>query len=105
MSTPPEWAVAEATHRHYKGGYYRIVGEAKHTETGERMVVYEHIWPHERGLFCRPFDLFYGVLSDGSPRFEPLTRQTISYSTSGAGGRLGLSPTIHRSMACTAKRR
>ena len=36
------------------------------------MVVYEHLWPHARGLWVRPADLFFGQLADGSPRFAPL---------------------------------
>jgi len=27
-------------YRHYKGGYYQVLGVAEHTETNERMVVY-----------------------------------------------------------------
>lgn len=27
-------------YRHYKGKYYQVLGEAEHTETGERLVVY-----------------------------------------------------------------
>ena len=36
------------------------------------MVVYEHLWPHARGLWVRPATLFFGQLADGSPRFAPL---------------------------------
>ena len=36
------------------------------------MVVYEHLWPHARGLWVRPADMFFGQLADGSPRFAPL---------------------------------
>jgi hypothetical protein len=65
-------ALKLATHRHYKGGLYRLLGEARHSETGETMVVYEHLWPHARGLWVRPAELFHGTLADGSPRFRPL---------------------------------
>jgi hypothetical protein len=61
-----------ATHRHYKGGLYRFIGEARHSETDERMVVYEHLWPHARGLWVRPAVMFYGSTADGIRRFEPL---------------------------------
>ena len=27
-------------YKHYKGGYYQVLGIGEHTETGERMVVY-----------------------------------------------------------------
>lgn len=41
-----------ATHRHYKGGLYRYIGVARHSETEESLVVYEHLWPHARGLWA-----------------------------------------------------
>ncbi|WP_420225479.1 DUF1653 domain-containing protein [Pigmentiphaga litoralis] len=63
-----------ATHRHYKGGLYRVVGSARHSETLETMTVYEHLWPRERGLWVRPQAMFEGTLDDGRIRFEPLTR-------------------------------
>ncbi|CAM2147539.1 DUF1653 domain-containing protein [Pararobbsia alpina] len=65
-------ALALATHRHYKGGLYRVVGTAKHSETLEPMVVYEHLWPHERGLWVRPAEMFHGLLEDGTVRFKAL---------------------------------
>lgn len=65
-------ALALATHRHYKGGLYRYIGTARHSETEESMVVYEHLWPHARGLWVRPADLFFGQLADGSARFAAL---------------------------------
>ncbi len=65
-------ALALATHRHYKGGLYRFVGLARHSETLEPMVVYEHLWPHEHGLWVRPAEMFHGTLDDGTIRFKPL---------------------------------
>lgn len=65
-------ALGLATHRHYKGGLYRFLSEARHSETGETMVVYEHLWPHARGLWVRPAELFYGALDDGRARFQRL---------------------------------
>ena len=47
-------ALALATHRHYKGGLYRVIGVARHSETEEPMIVYEHLWPHDHGLWVRP---------------------------------------------------
>jgi hypothetical protein len=65
-------ALALATHRHYKGGLYRVIGVARHSETEEAMIVYEHLWPHEHGLWARPAAMFNGTLEDGSPRFQAL---------------------------------
>jgi hypothetical protein len=61
-----------ATHRHYKGGLYRVIGVARHSETEEPMIVYEHLWPHERGLWVRPAEIFSDTLPDGTPRFQAL---------------------------------
>ncbi|MBB5190934.1 hypothetical protein HNQ50_001657 [Silvimonas terrae] len=65
-------ALQLATHRHYKGGLYRVVGLARHSETLESMTVYEHLWPHEQGLWVRPTDMFNGKLDDGRDRFAVL---------------------------------
>ena len=65
-------AKAIATLKHYEGGLYRLIGEARHSETGETMTVYEHLWPHEPGLWVRPSEMFNGRLADGSPRFSRL---------------------------------
>ncbi|WP_323121327.1 DUF1653 domain-containing protein [Burkholderia alba] len=61
-----------ATHRHYKGGLYRTIGVARYSEGDESMVVYEHLWPHPRGLWVRPESIFNGALADGTPRFRKL---------------------------------
>ncbi|QTB82188.1 DUF1653 domain-containing protein [Burkholderia pseudomallei] len=61
-----------ATHRHYKGGLYRVIGVARHSETEERLVVYERLWPKERSLWVRPEAMFEETLADGTPRFRKL---------------------------------
>lgn len=69
----PDHVLKEATHRHYKGGYYKVLGTAKHTETDEQMVVYEHVYPHEKALFVRPAVMFHETLEDGTKRFASLS--------------------------------
>lgn len=64
-----------ATHQHYKGGLYRELGTALHSETDEAMTVYEHLWPNERRLQVRPAEMFHGTLPDGRLRFAPLPTQ------------------------------
>ena len=57
-------------YRHYKGGIYRLIARsAKHSETGEIGVVYEHLWPHDHGFWFRPQEMFFGNLPNGDPRF------------------------------------
>ena len=67
-------ALKLATHRHFKGGLYRRIGVALHSETRERLTVYEHLWPREPGLYVRPEAMFDELLPDGTPRFAPLKR-------------------------------
>lgn len=40
-------------YRHFKGGEYRLIGVATHSETGEQMVVYQALYG-ERALWTRP---------------------------------------------------
>lgn len=82
---------AEATHQHYKGGLYRLLGPVNDSVTGEPMryrasgeavVIYEHVYPHKRQLWARGEKEFHGrvpqpgkaaVDREGWPlRFRPL---------------------------------
>ncbi len=44
-------------YRHYKGGEYRVIGLARHSETLESVVVYQALYG-ERGLWVRPQAMF-----------------------------------------------
>jgi hypothetical protein len=58
-------------YRHYKGNDYRVVGVARHTETGELVVVYQALYG-ERGLWIRPHAMFIeqiAVAGEMQPRF------------------------------------
>lgn len=76
----------DATHQHYKGGLYRLLGPHRDSETGEEVkapdgsayLIYEHCYPHQRELWRRPASEFYeDVRVDGKtvPRFQQLRRQ------------------------------
>lgn len=64
---------------HYKGKRYLVHGVALHTETGERLVVYQDHAPPGAGcpaLHVRPFAVFNeqvggiaGTVYDSQPRF------------------------------------
>lgn len=58
---------------HFKGGRYDVVGEALHSETEERLVVYRSA---DGRLWVRPLEMFLGTaqLDDGVvvPRFVRL---------------------------------
>lgn len=44
-------------YRHFKGNLYQVIGVATHTETEEKMVVYQAQYG-ERKLFVRPYEMF-----------------------------------------------
>lgn len=72
---PNEWkALVGRTFRHRKGGEYRLIGLAPHTETLEPMAVYCQLYG-DRGLWVRPARLFFEEIEvDGRRvrRFAPI---------------------------------
>lgn len=48
--------VIPGIYRHFKGGRYKVAGEAVHTETGERLVIYSSL--ASNAIFARPLDDF-----------------------------------------------
>ena len=61
-------------YRHYKGNTYIVLGVARHSETGEELVVYRQDYG-ERSLWVRPkamFDETVEVDGERVPRFAYL---------------------------------
>lgn len=59
-------------YRHYKGGLYRVIGTARHSETDEMLVVYRCLYDND-SLWVRPLRMFQeSVIHDGreQPRFS-----------------------------------
>lgn len=60
------------TYRHYKGNLYEVLHTARHSETGEWLVVYRALYG-DYGLWVRPLAMFCeNVQVDGKtvPRFR-----------------------------------
>lgn len=58
---------------HFKGGEYEVLGEARHSETLEEMVVYKHLGKTE--IWVRPKKMFLEkveVVGKKVPRFKYL---------------------------------
>lgn len=58
-------------YRHYKGGEYKVLGCAKHSETGEELVVYQSLNGDE--LWARPKEMFLASVNVNDkemPRFK-----------------------------------
>jgi hypothetical protein len=59
-------------YRHFKGGEYQVQGVARHSETGEQLVVYTPLYG-DGGLWVRPLSMFQETVQhEGQevPRFK-----------------------------------
>ncbi len=65
-SAPPEHP-KPGRYRHFKGGEYRVVDSARHSETGEWLVIYRPLYG-DGGLWARPLAMFMETVEvDGRP--------------------------------------
>lgn len=71
----------EGRYRHFKGMVYRVIGTAKHTESGEELVLYTvdmtkgQNGGYDLAIWARPLKHFNScVITNGEkiPRFEKL---------------------------------
>lgn len=74
MTSIPAPAIPAGRYRHYKGNTYEVIGVARHSETGEWLVVYRPEYG-DSGIWVRPAAMFIErVEQDGRtvPRFTAL---------------------------------
>lgn len=55
-------------YRHFKGNEYRVIGFARHSETGEELVVYQQLYG-EHALWVRPAEMFFEIVERDGQRF------------------------------------
>lgn len=73
-------------YRHYKGNFYRVIGVACHSETGEEMVVYGCLYG-DCSLWVRPLTMFAETVVVGGshvPRFERYDEAGVSIGIEGS---------------------
>ena len=73
-------AVAPGLYRHFKGGEYEVLFEARHSESQEPMVVYRALYG-ECGLWVRPRAMFAELVTVDCrqvPRFARAEQGSIS---------------------------
>lgn len=64
--------IRAGTYKHFKGGLYKVISIAKHSETLEKMVVYRSLKDEDQ-LWVRPLEMFKEKVEvEGKlvPRFE-----------------------------------
>ena len=67
-----------AAYRHFKGSCYIVIQIATHTETGERMVIYQDT-KDKKKVWARPYEMFNSLIdkekypqAEGKYRFEEI---------------------------------
>lgn len=59
-------------YRHFKGGEYRVFCIARHSETGEEMVVYQALYG-ERGIWVRPASMWHETVERDGKTLQRFT--------------------------------
>jgi hypothetical protein len=73
MNRKIDMSLKAGKYRHFKGGEYAVQGVARHSETGEKLVVYTPLYG-EGGLWLRPLEMFLETVERGGE-----TRQRFEY--------------------------
>lgn len=63
-------------YRHFKGNYYLVLSIAIHSETKEKLVIYQRV--NEQPVYARPYDMFNSpVDKDKYPEVKQVKRFQI----------------------------
>ena len=62
--------MSEKYFRHVDGGLYRFVAHARSADDTSELVVYEHLWPFDQGMWVRKRNEF-------DARFAPIDELTV----------------------------
>lgn len=65
--------IPNGRYRHFKGGDYRVLGVAAHSETGERMVVYQALYG-DHALWVRPAAIWLETVEHEGRKVQRFTR-------------------------------
>jgi hypothetical protein len=67
-------------YKHYKGGKYKVLNEAVHSENGEHFVIYQNL--KDDSIWARPKHMFLeNIVVDGKEieRFQKIDPQILVY--------------------------
>ena len=67
-----EGSIKPGLYRHFKGNQYRVLCTARHSETGEPMVVYQTLYG-ERGWWVRPAAMWNETITRDGRTFKRFT--------------------------------
>lgn len=65
-------AIRPGRYRHFKGNEYEVLGVARHSETGEELVVYRALYG-EHGLWVRPASMWSETVERDDKSFQRFT--------------------------------
>ena len=65
-------SIKPGRYRHFKGGEYEVLGVARHSETGEELVVYRALYGGF-GLWVRPVSMWNEIVERDGKAFRRFT--------------------------------